>query len=219
MIKPKLWNGKDLKGEWEVTLKIDGVRMLRDEDGNPVSRADKPLYNLQNVPASVTDAEIFSKDWENSVSMVRTHDAKPVVLPHVYSLDPIDPRLVLSSMVDPSAETVQAKLESAVANGYEGLVLRQGDKWLKVKASETHDVEVIGMIEGTGKYVGKMGALMTPMGKVGTGFSDIERTVIWSMEEVSPECIIGLTIEVECMSITKDGKFRHPRFKRIRWDK
>lgn len=219
MIKPKLWNGKDLKGEWEVTLKIDGVRMLRDEDGNPVSRAGKPLYNLEGIDDNTTDAEIFLKDWETSVSMVRTKDGALVQNGWAYSLDPIDPRLLLSSMVDPSAETIQAKLVSAVANGYEGLVLRQGDKWLKVKASETHDVEVLSMIEGTGKYERMMGALMTPMGKVGTGFSDIERATLWSMHEVAGASVIGQIIEVECMSITKDGKFRHPRFKRVRWDK
>jgi hypothetical protein len=219
MKKLKVWNGKDLKGEWEVSLKIDGVCMLRDEDSNPVSRKGKPLYNLQNAPEHITCAEIFRKDWETSVSMVRTHDAEPVSILDMYSLDPIDPRLSLSSMEDPSAETIQAKLESAVANGYEGLVLRQGDKWLKVKASETHDVEVLSMIEGTGKYKCMMGALMTPMGKVGTGFSDIMRATLWSMKEAAPGSVIGQTIEVECMSITKDGKFRHPRFKRVRWDK
>ena len=214
MIKPKLWNGKDLKGEWEVTLKIDGVRMLRDEDGNPVSRRGKPLYNLEGIDDAKTDAEIFLKDWETSVSMVRTIDGPLVKNGWAYSLDPIDPRLVLSNMVDPSADTVQAKLESAVANGYEGLVLRQGDKWLKVKPSETHDVPVEYYIEGTGKYKGMLGAMMTGMGKVGTGFTDKQRYDLWH-EKIH----YFPTIEVECMSITKDGKFRHPRFKRIRWDK
>lgn len=214
MIKPKLWNGKDLKGEWEVTLKLDGIRMLRDEDGKPVSRSGKPLYNLQHVPADITDAEIFDCNWETSISAVRTKDGTPVQTSEVYSLDPIDPDLLLSSVIDPSAEEIQAKLESAVANGYEGLVLRQGNKWLKVKPTETYDVEVTGMIEGTGRLTGKMGALVTEMGKVGTGFTDDERLVFWNLQR-----IIGRTIEVECMSLTPAGKFRHPRFKRVRWDK
>jgi len=202
-----------------MTLKIDGVRMLRDEDGNPVSRRGKPLHNLQNVPKSVLDAEIFCKDWETSVSLVRTHDSAPVKLEDVYSLEPLDKRLYWGFVIDPSADELRMDLKDVLERGYEGLVLRQGDKWLKIKPSETHDVEVTEVLEGTGKYVGKMGKLVTPMGKVGTGFSDIERTVLWDMREIMPDSIIGKTIEVECMSITKDGKFRHPRFKRVRWDK
>ena len=63
MIKPKPWKGNDLKGEWVSTYKLDGVRMLRDEDGKPVSRSDKPLYNLDHISLDITDAEIF-KDYK-----------------------------------------------------------------------------------------------------------------------------------------------------------
>lgn len=213
MIKAKNWKGNDLKDEWEVTLKIDGVRMLRDEDGNPVSRAGKPLHNLQNVPAEITDAEIFLKDWETSVSAVRTHDSTPVTEDMVYALDPLDERLVLATWTDPEASKIEELLEATVRQGHEGLVLRQGDKWLKVKPTETYDVVIKSIIEGTGKYVGMMGALMTDKGKVGTGFTDAMR------KEYFHPAYVGHIIEVECMSLTKDGKFRHPRFKRVRWDK
>lgn len=215
MIKAKNWNGKDLEGEWEVTLKIDGVRMLRDADGNPVSRAGKPLHNLEGIDDAKTDAEIFLKDWETSVSMVRTLDGPLVKNSWAYSLDPLDERLNLFVATDPSSEQINNWLDVWVTKGFEGLILRQGDTWLKVKSSETHDVGVISMVEGTGKYVGKMGALMTPMGKVGTGFTDADREWFWNhpLDEHS------LIIEVECMSVTKNGKFRHARFKRVRWDK
>ncbi|MEE8597957.1 MAG: hypothetical protein V3S69_00265 [Dehalococcoidales bacterium] len=86
-----------------------------------------------------------------------------------------------------------------------------------IKPSETHDVLVTDVIEGTGKYVGMMGALMTPMGKVGTGFTDADRKWFWDTRIVNKD--LPLLIEVECMSVTKNGKFRHARFKRIRWDK
>jgi hypothetical protein len=212
MIKAKNWKGNDLKGEWEVTLKIDGVRMLRDEDGNPVSRAGKPLYNLEGIDDDITDAEIFLKDWETSVSMVRTKEGILIKNEYAYSLDPLDDRLKDGTVTDPTAEFISRRLDEANEVGYEGLILRQGDKWLKVKPSETYDVEVTNVIEGTGKYVGMMGALVTAKGKVGTGFTDAMRKEFWDMKT-------GTIIEVECMSITKDGKFRHPRFKRIRWDK
>lgn len=214
MIKPKLWKGINLTGMWQITYKVDGVRMLRDEEGNPVSRAGKPLYNLQDVPSHITDAEIYCKDWETSVSMVRTREGSPVLLECVYSLDPLDCRLNLGIERDPRVSDIEYWLEDAVSNGYEGLILRQEDKWLKVKPKETYDVEVLGLVEGTGKYKGKLGAIKTPMGKVGTGLTDKQREDFWCLG-----LPIGSTIEVDCMSLTKDNKFRHPRFVRIRWDK
>ena len=36
---------------------------------------------------------------------------------------------------------------------------------------------------------------------------------------LKPKEIIGRIIEVECMEVTKNNKFRHARKKRIRWDK
>jgi len=212
MNKPKLWNGKDLKGTWQVTLKIDGVRMLRDEDGNPVSRSGKPLYNLENIDKDITDAEVYDTDWKTSVSLVRTKHTTVKVLPdQVYTLDPLDLRLDVEEVQDPSATAIRAWLETALAQNYEGLVLRQEDKWIKVKPKETYDVQVTGKIEGTGKYIGKLGAFTTDMGNVGTGLTDKDREEYWTDTPT--------LIEVECMSLTPDGKFRHPVFKRVRWDK
>jgi len=213
MIKPKNWNGKDLKGEWNVTLKLDGVRMLRDQEGNPVSRSGKPLYNLEGIDDSITDAEIFKDDWETSVSMVRTKEGLLVNNSCAYSLDPLDPRLVMTTVMNPSSFIISMYLALVLEDGHEGLVLRQDDKWIKVKPKENFDVVVTGIIEGTGKHKGRMGALITDMGKVGTGFTDQQRYDFWHTpwgDEL---------IEVECMGLTKGGKFRHPRFKRLRWDK
>lgn len=210
MIKPSLWSGQDLKGEWLFTRKLDGVRMLRDEHGQPVSRRGKPLYNLEAIPAYITDAEIFLDNWETSVSMVRTHDGQTVTPDCAYSIDPLDPRLLLFTATDPSQELIRAQLKAALERGEEGLVLYQGRKALKVKPSENYDVPVTGATEGKGKYAGLIGALETPRGKV-SGMTDAQRT---AFTHKLPE-----VIEVECMGLTKNGKFRHPRFVRERFDK
>ena len=102
MIKPKLWKGNDLEGHWEFTLKVDGVRGLRDKDGNIVSRSGKPLHNLDHT--THTDFEVYAYSWERSVSMVRTHDSTPVDDWHIYSLDPLDKRLNLSLHINPTAD-------------------------------------------------------------------------------------------------------------------
>lgn len=207
MNKPKLYTGGDLHGDWEFGYKIDGVRALK-IDGVVVSRARKPLYNLD--ACEFTDAEIFFGNWESSVSHVRTQSGTPVPQENVYQLDPLDPRLCIGTITDPCEEFIFEVMRQAVLDGYEGLVLRQGDTWFKVKPKETYDVTVIGIQPGTGKHSGRMGALLTPKGKVGTGFSDAQRSALM-------DCV-GCVIEVECMSLTPAGKFRHPRFIRVRED-
>lgn len=224
-IKATTWKGNDLSGTWEITLKIDGARMLRDAEGNPVSRAGKPLYNLEGIPKEITDAEIYDTNWESSMSLVRSSkNGTPVPLEKVYSLDPLDPRLHLGYFNNhATASEIEKFMQHQVALGYEGLILRQGNKWLKVKPKETADVYVTGYQAGTGKHEGRMGALLTNYGKIGTGFSDADREWWQATYDKNPECFTSekptYLIEVEYMELTSGGKFRHPRFIRIRDDK
>lgn len=221
---PVPWKGNDLTGVWRFTIKIDGVRMLRDAVGNPISRNGKPLYNLEHVPKEIQDAEIYYGDWETSISHVRSSvtDVGPVSAECVYSLFPdVDSRLNLGVHINPTAEGINKALSEVLKAGYEGLVLREvGGKGrlYKVKPRETYDVEVIGMVQGTGKHEGRMGALITPMGKVGTGFTDIEREWWWSHYPSSYTDKLPV-IEVDCWELTKSGQFRHPRYIRLREDK
>lgn len=205
--KAKVWQGNDLTGDWLITRKLDGVRAIRSGEGY-VSRAGKPLYNLEHL--SFDDAEIFLGSWEASVSAVRTKNGTPVPKSAVYSLSPIDDSLIMECRTNPTADWIKEKLAIVKGLGDEGLVLRQGEVWLKVKDKETYDVPILGVVAGKGKHLGRMGALLTPMGKVGTGFSDTEREQVWE---------VGATIEVECFELTPDGRFRHPRFVRLREDK
>lgn len=209
MIKAKLWDGKDLEGEWTVSLKIDGIRALRDADGNVVSRNGKPLYNLDHL--DFVDAEVYCGSWEDTVSACRTKNGTKVSQECVYSLHPLDTRLYIATLTNPTAAIIKEMLESVVAEGQEGLVLRKDDKWLKVKTKETYDVPVTGYVLGKGKYTTKLGKVFTPMGAVGTGFTDKQRE--------DPSFFVGKTIEVDCMELTPNGKFRHARFIRVREDK
>ena len=219
--KAKPWSGGDLEGTWEITLKIDGARMLRDSQGNPVSRAGKPLYNLSLISKDITDAEIYNENWETSMSLVRTkNNGSPVDPSCVYSLDPLDPRLDYGPLNNPTAYEIYLILRGVLAQGYEGLILRQGNKWLKVKPKDTADVYITGFQAGTKKNLGKMGALLTNYGKVGTGFTDLNRE--WWQMMYDLHGLTWLTsqlIEVEYMEMTSGNKFRHPRFKCIRDDK
>jgi DNA ligase OB-like domain len=220
--KPRSWNGNKLSGHWFVTLKIDGVRAIWHDEQGWLSRADKPLYN---IPAwregNARDCEIFVGSFRDTIRATRTKLLKgdtPSVLPqHMYGLEPLDARLRWGTFTDPTAADILGQLQRANALGYEGLVLRQGKRWIKIKPEETHDVTITGYVEGRGKHLGRLGYVETDKGDVGSGFTDTERETLWA--EAKAERLVGQVIEVKCMEFTATGKFRHPFFVRMRPDR
>ena len=211
-MKFELYSNQDLIGEWLISYKIDGVRCHNTELGM-FSRKGKPLYNIPNFDGQV--AEIFCGDFKTTIEKTRSSTKDyPVNQDEIFILYPkIDNRLLIGVYTNPTQSTIQNLFLEAKLKGYEGLVLRNGEKLLKVKSKETYDVIIEAVIEGTGKNKNKLGAFLTNMGKVGTGFTDKERL------EYYKESLIGETIEVDCMELTPSGKFRHPRFIRLREDK
>lgn len=216
-IKAKEWDGNDLSGTWTVSKKIDGVRALF-TDAGVFSRNGKPLYNMQQLHKSGIrgDFEVYLGDFKSSIQATRSKNkAIKISKKNLYSLDPLDSRLDCGSIEDPTKAEVNMFLAWAVESGHEGLMLRQGKVWIKVKPFLSYDVPVLQIIEGSGKHKGRLGAVMTTMGKVGTGFTDAERSFFYEWADN----FVGKTIEVKCMELTEDGLFRHPVFMRIREDK
>jgi DNA ligase-1 len=121
--------------------------------------------------------------------------------------------------------------KAAVAAGYEGIMIKdpngkwEGKRsvaWLKQKPFIEVSLAVMETEEGTGRNVGKMGALVcegTEDGKlirvnVGSGFTDKDRDEFWQCK------VDGQVIEVRADAITQnqDGTYslRFPRFMRFR---
>jgi DNA ligase-1 len=121
--------------------------------------------------------------------------------------------------------------KAAVAEGFEGIMIKdpngkwEGKRsvaWLKQKPFIEVSLAVIETEEGTGRNVGKMGALVcegTEDGKlirvnVGSGFTDKDRDEFWQCK------VDGQVIEVRADAITQnqDGTYslRFPRFMRFR---
>ncbi len=121
----------------------------------------------------------------------------------------------------------------AVAGGYEGIMLKDPEApyeikrsvaWLKLKPFIEVSLAVVAVEEGTGKNVGKLGALVcegTDDGKeirvnVGSGFTDANRDSYWTAKEK----LNGQIVEVRADAITQnqDGSYslRFPRFLRFR---
>ena len=125
--------------------------------------------------------------------------------------------------------------QEAVDGGYEGIMIKDLEAvyeckrsvaWLKLKPFIEVSLTVIAVEEGTGRNVGKLGALIcegVDDGKnirvnVGSGFSDSDRDSYWQ----GREDIIGHTVEVRADAATKSQdseetwSLRFPRFLRFR---
>jgi DNA ligase-1 len=121
----------------------------------------------------------------------------------------------------------------AIAGGYEGIMIKDPDAvyeckrsvaWLKLKPFIEVSLTVIGIEEGTGKNVGRLGALIcqgeddgkTITTNVGSGFSDELRNEIWKNKNL----VEGQIVEIRADAVTKnqDGTYsvRFPRFLRFR---
>ena len=121
----------------------------------------------------------------------------------------------------------------AIEGGYEGIMIKDPNagyeckrsvSWLKLKPFIEVSLIVTAVEEGTGKNVGKLGALVcegVDDGKdirvnVGSGLTDDQRVVFWD----NADSIIGDVAEVRADAITQnqDGTYslRFPRFKGFR---
>jgi DNA ligase-1 len=121
----------------------------------------------------------------------------------------------------------------AIAGGYEGIMIKdpaalyetkRSVAWLKQKPYIEVSLSVVNLEEGTGKNVGRLGALVcegVDDGKeirvnVGSGFTDIDRDSFWA----DRRSVIGNIVEVRADAVTQnqDGSYslRFPRFKGFR---
>ncbi|WP_213736048.1 hypothetical protein [Bradyrhizobium sp. dw_411] len=219
---PRSWNQQALVGDWLATIKIDGVRAIWHEERGWLSRAGKPLYNIPSwQPGWPRDCEIFVGNFRDTVRATLTKSVKddtPTVLPmHLYGLEPLDARLHWGTLTNPTPNEILAQLKRVNNLEHEGLVLRQADCWIKIKPVESYDVAIIGVVEGRGKHLGRLGYVKTIMGNVSSGFSDYEREVLWA--EAKAEKLVGQVIEVRCQEVNRNNRFRHPSFLRVRPDK
>lgn len=142
-----------------------------------------------------------------------------------------------NELVDLDTEVGQTRFKeintTAIAGGYEGIMIKDPEGiyeckrsvvWLKQKPFIEVTLEVKNVEEGTGKNVGRLGALVCEGqddGKsitvnVGSGLTDDMRNSIWA----DSNSVIGQLVEVRADAVTQnqDGTYslRFPRFKGFR---
>lgn len=129
---------------------------------------------------------------------------------------------VKGTMVQAEPEIEHAYLEY-LTQGHEGAILKfwgsqysfkRSWDWMKIKPLMHHVFQVVGAQEGTGKHVGRLGALLVKganlTSSVGTGFSDTEREILWAQHILGQ--LVGKRVKVSFQDVTADRALRFPRF-------
>jgi len=194
-------------------------------------KANDAVLNLFDViPLADFEKGSWNKDQSARSDMVYYwHKTYKDILPNV--------SVVGHELVDLDTEAGQTRYKEinakAIAGGYEGIMLKDPEAgyeckrsvaWLKLKPFIEVSLDVVAVEEGTGKNVGKLGALVcegVDDGKdirvnVGSGLTDDQRDGFWKVKE---DCV-GMIAEVRADAITQnqDGTYslRFPRFLRFR---
>jgi DNA ligase-1 len=194
-------------------------------------KANDAILNLFDVlPLADFEKGVYNKSQRVRSSMVSfwVNENKDL-LPNVIALT--------NEEVDLDTEEGKARFKEinakAVAGGYEGIMIKDPEAgyeckrsvaWLKLKPFIEVSLAVVAVEEGTGKNVGKLGALVcegVDDGKairvnVGSGLTDEDRVTFWD----NADTLIGDIVEVRADAITQnqDGTYslRFPRFKSFR---
>ena len=215
-----------LDGEIMSSSFQDLMKQVHRKDN--VEAGDAVLHLFDVLPLEDFEKGIYNKDQETRSEMVKFWVAtNKDLLPNVTALE--------NELVDLDTEEGQKRFKEinaqAIAGGYEGIMIKDIDApyeckrsvaWLKLKPFIEVSLTVVTTEEGTGKNVGKMGALVCEGiddGKairvnVGSGFTDQQRDEFWSCR------VDGQVVEVRADAVTQnqDGTYslRFPRFKSFR---
>jgi DNA ligase-1 len=215
-----------LDGEIMSSSFQDLMKQVHRKDN--VEAGDAILNLFDGIPFEDFEKGIYNKDQESRSDMVKFWVEKyQDLLPNV--------TYVANELVDLDTEVGQSRYKEinakAIAGGYEGIMLKdplagyeckRSVAWLKLKPFIEVSLTVVATEEGTGKNVGKMGALVcegVDDGKairvnVGSGFTDTQRDEFWSCK------VDGHVVEVRADAVTQnqDGTYslRFPRFKGFR---
>jgi DNA ligase-1 len=203
----------------------------------------KQVHRKDNVAAGDAVLHLFDyltlREFEQGTSAVKQIH-RSIMLREWYNtvVDNLpNVRVLAYEEVDLDTDAGQQRFRSinnqAVDGGYEGIMIKDLDApykckrsvaWLKLKPFIEVSLNVTQLEEGTGRNVGRLGALVcsgSDDGKnitvnVGSGFSDSDRDQFWR----DRDSVVNQIVEVRADAVTQnqDGTYslRFPRFLRFR---
>jgi len=243
-------NGKILENFSHITQAIEQHIDLFERsyilDGEMISSSFqdlmKQVHRKENVQAQDARLMLFDilplSEFKSGSSVMgqrrRSHMLK--TFKHIFdkcgNIDIID-------QIEIDLDTYVGELEfkefnkTAIEQGYEGIMIKdpnavyeckRSHNWLKQKPFIEVSLEVTNVEEGTGRNVGRLGALVcsgSDLGKeitvnVGSGFSDDQRNEFWIDRVNLPGQIVE--IRADAVTMNQDGTYslRFPRFLRFR---
>lgn len=222
-LSPMVLDGEIMSSSFQDLMK----QVHRKEN---VEANDAVLHLFDYLPLEAFEDGHWRLNQENrSYMLYHWHKKYKELMPNV--------TVVGHELVDLDTEEGKARFKEinkiAIDGGYEGIMMKVPDApyeckrtttWLKLKPFIEVSLEVIGFEEGTGRNIGRLGALVCSgiddvkriNVNVGSGFSDNDRDSIWT----SRDNILGDIVEIRADAITQnqDGTYslRFPRFKCFR---
>jgi DNA ligase-1 len=217
-----------LDGEIMSSSFQDLMKQVHRKDN--VEAGDAILNLFDVLPLEDFEKGSYDKDQTTRSSMVSFWvEQNKELLPNVTALS--------NELVDLDTEEGQTRFKEinakAVAGGYEGIMIKEPSAkyeckrsvaWLKLKPFIEVSLAVVAVEEGTGKNVGKLGALVCEgeddgrqiRVNVGSGFTDSNRDTYWGGRDT----LIGNIVEVRADAVTQNQdstySLRFPRFKGFR---
>ena len=216
---------------------FDGELIVVDAEGNILNRqTGNGILNkaLKGTISAAEAAMVRATVWDYIPYMYfvsgecptpyRARFAQLVDLPEKVSLVP--------NFVVENIEEAQAKFKEYYDQGEEGIILKdihapwedkRSKALIKFKGELECDLKVVGFEEGTGKYVGKLGALICESEdgiiktKVGSGFNDEDRETIKAEDVVGK--VVAIKYNSRIRSKHEDESLFLPIFVEIREDK
>ena len=165
----------------------------------------------------------YGKRWDSLCTLVDKHQPSKVGLVNSWEVD--------------SYEEAKTLFEGLLAEGQEGIILKDKNGiWedkrakhqIKFKGELECDLEIIAVEEGTGKYAGKLGAVVCRSrpedGKyltvnVGSGFNDAHRTDLWDIRDQLVGKIVAVKYNMRSKNKAGEESLFLPIFVEVRDDK
>jgi DNA ligase-1 len=221
--EPMVLDGEVMSSSFQDLMKQ--VHRKSDVEAN-----DAVLHLFDIIPLKNFEQGGWDKGQEERSELVyKWHKTNKDVLPNVAV---VGHELVNLTVAEGKTRFKEIN-QLAIDGGYEGIMIKdptapyetkRSASWLKLKPFIEVSLTVVAVEEGTGKNIGKLGALVcegiddgrTIRVNVGSGFSDSDRDSFWA----SRKTIVGQIVEVRADAITQnqDGSYslRFPRFLHFR---